>query len=87
MVATTIVGNFLGKAWTDRAFDGSFWDLDDSNRFHIRILDLAEMLLNLQATPGFGAKLEDLQKRQPEDTFAEMEGAKRIYQFGWTWNS
>ena len=52
-------------------------------RFSTRLIDLADLLFNLQAVPGFSEKIDEFAKGGVESMLAELEGARQCLRVGW----
>jgi hypothetical protein len=82
-----ILLDFFGPDWIDHYLTykglirGSTYFGSDDN-FYIRVITLAEMLLNLQDVPGFRSCLSIIARGDIEAGFAELEAAKFLSWFG-----
>jgi hypothetical protein len=89
-VSLYILIELLGDEWAMRYLaihDQPFLktrskDFRDIDRFFLRVMSLAEMLLNLQDVPGFPACIERLAGGDIESAFAELEVGKLLSMFG-----
>jgi len=86
--ALPVLIDFLGMPWMAKHITGSSsptdffknnWDLDDNYTKHnLRVIQLAESLLNLQFVPGFRSVLTRLKTDKPEAIIAEFETARLL---------
>lgn len=89
-MATEIIGAFLGREWVKdhvagRSADQTFLHeaMQDESRLletHLRVIWLAEMLLNFRLVSGFPHVLERLRNNNIEAAFAELEAARYLAQ-------
>ena len=86
--ALPVLIDFLGMPWLATHVTGSSsptdffrnnWDVDGNYTEHnLRIIQLAELLLNLQVVPGFRDVLNRLIADEPEAIIAEFETARLL---------
>jgi hypothetical protein len=91
-VAMRVLIAFLGIEWAERHVMGSSsptdffkndWSNETRRNMHLmRVVHLADMLLNLQYAPNFTSVLGQLKRGDIEPTYAELEAAKLLYWSG-----
>ena len=82
-VSMIVLQQFLGQEWLDKHVTGTAaptdflqndWSTPTRKNTHVlRVIQLAELLLNLQYVPNFREVLGQLKKDNIEATFAELE--------------
>lgn len=87
-VSAVLIKKFLGPEWTEEhilSFNAptDFFKNDGATQqrqdmFTLRVIHLAEMLLNLQYVPGFAHVLKLLKDGDIEGTYAELEVVKLL---------
>jgi hypothetical protein len=83
-----VIRGFLGNVWFDRHIlpEGKkgFLTIDESTperreETFFRVIDLAEVLYNLQYTPGFDECIERMRKGDVEGTYAELDLGRMLF--------